>query len=277
MPNNKRKKLYSDRSPLGIKVSEALLGDFIPEDVHVYRIDRHTFTIYVGGESISLENQNSDNVGEPGVEYNMADRFEINLGTLSGIDSERPILVSLASCGGGWEPGMQMFGAILSCPNPITIMATKWARSMTSLIPLAADKFIIRPPAKYMFHYGTYGFRGLAQEAETDFIELVRSREIMLNIYTARLKEQGKFSRWSRLRIREMLKRHLERKIDMWLDANEAKCWGFADEVFDGNYDNLRATQRNDQRRKSMFKVLSSPIDVKVNIEHPAAPQTLVV
>jgi ATP-dependent protease ClpP protease subunit len=98
--------------------------------------------------------------GESGVEHNMADRFEMNLNFLSSIDDTRPILVVMSSCGGDWDAGMQMFGSLLMCPNPVTILGTKWCRSMTSLIPLAADKFVMRPPTKYMIHRGTYGFEG---------------------------------------------------------------------------------------------------------------------
>lgn len=268
--SGKKKKLHAIRSPSGEVISRALLGDFIPEDVHLYRINRHTFTVYVGGEPAIVSNEVDSRLNEPGVEYNMADRFEINLGILSGIDPDRPILIVVASCGGDWEAGMQMFSAILSCPNPTTVLVTKWARSMTSIIPLAADKFVMRPPAKYMFHYGTYGFGGLVQEVATDFVELMKSREMMLNLYAARLKEQGKFSRWSKGRIREMLTRQVEKKIDVWLYADEAKQWGLVDDIFDGNHNTLRALKKDEKRRKTMFEVLRVSTEVKIDILSPS-------
>lgn len=244
----------------------ALYGDFVPEDVHQYRIDRHSFTIYVGGDPIHPGFDATVGHQEPGVEHLMADRFELNLGILSGIDPDRPILVQMASCGGNWEEGMQMFGALLTCPNPVTVLATKWARSMTSLIPLAADRFVIRPPAKYMFHRGSYGFEGLDQEAETDDIERRKANELMFRIYIARLREQGQYSKWSEKKIRHMLHGLVYRHTDVWLTADEAEKSGFADAVFDGDYERLRAPKRNMERRKMFLRVLRTPISVEIRV-----------
>lgn len=266
LTSNKRKRLRKRSDfPSEIEISKGLRGDFVLEDIQLYRVDRHTFTIYVGGEptEILAENPRSE---EPGVEHNMADRFELNLGILSGIDPDRPILIKQSSCGGDWEEGMKMFSAILTCSNPITVLATKFARSMTSLIPLAADKFVIRPPAQYMFHHGTYRFEGLTQEAETDFIELIKTREMMLRIYLTRLREQGKFKRWSTYRIREMLQRQMEKKVNVWLSTDEAKQWGFADDVFDGDWNKLRVTKQNHEHRQRMLEAIRLPINVQVVI-----------
>ena len=262
--SNKRKRLHGRSDlPSEIEISRGLRGDFVLEDVQLYRVDRHTFTIYVGGEPTVISSHSPESE-EPGVEHNMADRFELNLGILSGIDPDRPILIKQSSCGGDWEEGMKMFSAILTGSNPGTVLATKFARSMTSIIPLAADRFVIRPPAQYMFHHGTYRFEGLTQEAETDFIELVKTREMMLRIYLARLREQGKFKRWSMDRIREMIQRQMEKKVDVWLSTDEAKQWGFADDVFDGDWNKLRAIKKNNEHRQRMLEVIRLPIDVKV-------------
>lgn len=256
----KRKKI-EPKEPRGMR---ALMGAFIPEDVHLYRINRPTFTIYVGGDVNSL--LALEELPEPGVEYNMADRFELNLGILSGINPRRPILVQMASCGGNWEEGMQMFGAILTCPNPVTVLATKWARSMTSIIPLAADRFVLRPPAKYMYHQGTYGFSGLEQEADTDDLERRKIMETMLHIYMARLHEQGMFIGRSEEKIRAVLEQGIREKIDVWFTADEAKRWGFVDDVFLGDFNTLRAKKRNEARRACMLEVLRRPIQVHIEV-----------
>ncbi|MBI3572462.1 ATP-dependent Clp protease proteolytic subunit [Candidatus Kaiserbacteria bacterium] len=253
-----------------IKVSDgehqkALGGDFIPEDVHDYRIERPSFTIYLGGDP-KVFPPDDYALDEPGVEHNMADRFEMNMSILSGIDPDRPILVKMSTCGGHWVEGMKMFGAILTCPNPVTVLATKWARSMTSIIPLAADRFLIRPPAQYMYHRGTYGFYGLDQEADTEDVQRRKCYEMMLRIYVARLKEQGKFSRWPEHKIRAMLEEGIRKDIDVWLEADEAKHWGFADAVFDGNLRTLRAKHKNQPRRERMLAVLRKPIRVEVKV-----------
>jgi ATP-dependent Clp protease protease subunit len=172
----------------------------------------------------------------------------------------------MASCGGNWTEGMQMYGAILACPNPVTVFATKWARSMTSIIPLAADRFVIRPPAEYMIHRGQSGFYGLDQEADTFDIERRKATERMIRIYVARLKEQGMHRLWSPTRIRSLIESRFEKETDVWFSADEAKQWGFVDDVFDGDHDSLRARKRNRERRARMLAVLREPIKVSVTV-----------
>lgn len=246
------------------KQRKALMDVTTPEDLHKYRVDRHTFTIYVGGDP-DVEDYESTGA-EPGVEHRMADRFDLNLGLLSSISTKRPILVQIASCGGNWTEGMQMFGAILACPNPVTVLATKWARSMTSIIPLAADRFLLRPPAKYMYHRGMFGFWGLDQEMDTDDIERRKAHETMMRIYATRLREQGKFTSWSEDRIRSMLDKGLRDHIDVWYSGEEAVEAGFVDEVFSGDFSKLRAKKRNMERRNRMLEVLRKPIKVNVTV-----------
>lgn len=237
--------------------NKSLTGDFVLEDVHLYRVNRHTFTIYVGGDP---QHSASEDYEEPGVEYLMADRFEMNLSILSGIDSNRPILVHLASCGGDWYAGMQMFAAILTCPNPVTVLATRWARSMTSIIPLAADRFVMRPPARYMIHDGSAVLSGTVKEVLTDSEEMRKACEVMMRLYVARLKERGPHKQKSDEDLTAVLRDLMDRKSDVWFAADEAKRWGFVDHVFDGNWSNLLATSTNQARRKRMLSVLRKPV-----------------
>jgi ATP-dependent protease ClpP protease subunit len=242
------------------------LGDHYLDDIHAYRINRDTFSIYIGGDPTLMGNEGA----EPGVDFNMADRFELNLDVLSSIDKHRPIVVNMSSCGGFWEEGMKMFSAILACPNPITVVATKHARSMTSLIPLAADKFIIRPPATYMFHRGTYVIEALDEEVETEDNERRKAVEMMLRIYVARLREQGKFKTHSEARIKNMLLQSMREKINVHLTADEAVAWGFADAIYLGwnleEKEEYRATKVNIDRRHAMMEVLRKPITLKFEI-----------
>ena len=249
--------------PSSATLRKALLGDYLPEDVHDYRIDRYTFTIFLGGEETVLYGNEPESI-EPGVEHNMADRFERNLHVLSSIDPNRPICIKQASVGGDWYTGMQMFSAILSSPNPVTVVAMRNARSMTSLIPLAADKFLLRPPAKYMFHHGMYAFSGLVQEALTDLLDLLETREMMLRIYTARLKERGKFKNMEEKEIRKMLEAMMEKRTDVWLSPIEARTWGFADGIASGPITRAHlATKRNERRRKEMSKIVASTFRIE--------------
>lgn len=243
--------------------NKSLSGDFVLEDVHQYRVNRHTFTIYVGGDP--LRALDSDDT-EPGVEYNMADRFEMNLAILSGLDPARPILVQMSSCGGDWVAGMQMFGAILTCPNPITVLASKWARSMTSIIPLAADRFAMRPPARYMIHDGHAGMSGTVKEFLTDADEVRIASEMMMRLYVARLKERPQHAKESDESIAATLRDLMDTKSDVWWSADEAKRFGFVDHVYDGDLATLLRPTPNLARRKAMMAVLRRPIHAQARV-----------
>lgn len=233
------------------RVKRAMLRDYALDDWHTHRLDRHDFRIFVGVDPRHEATTNE----EVGVEHFMADRLDLNLQVLSNISTSRPILLHIASCGGEWDAGMQMMGALLTCPNPITIIATRWARSMTSLIPLAADKFMIRPPATYMFHHGTAAYEGLAgEELDTWKRQCDASRRTMLDLYVDRLKHGGMHSRKSPANIRAMLEEQMRRAVDVWLSADEAVKWGFADDVFTGTQH--RAAKVNVERRARVMAVL---------------------
>lgn len=236
------------------RLKKALNGDYALDNWHGHRVDRDTFTIYVGSDP----RYDADPQAEVGVEHAMADRFEMNLNLLAHIDPKRPILVIMGTCGGDWEPGMQMFGALLTCQNPVTVLGIRHNRSMSSIIPLAADKFVMRPPTDFMYHYGTWGYQGLAgEEAWTNFENLKQCNDMMVRIYVARLKEQGKLKTWHPAKIRHLIEDNMRRKVDVFLTTDEAAAWGFSDGVSLGPVE--RAAKRNTRRRSTMMAVLRKP------------------
>lgn len=259
---NKHKALRAHRR----RQNRALMGDFVPEDIHAYSLDRSTFTIFLNGTAWRVGEEHEMEQGEPGVEFTMADTFARNIHILSNIDKSRPILVNMSSCGGYWHEGKKIMGAILGCPNPTTILATKWARSMTSMIALAADCFAIEPTADYMYHLGEVGFGGTGRLFETEFLEYRKDTERMLRIYTARLKERGIYAHLPEDKIRNVLVKNMEKYEDVWLSAGEAVRWGFADKLFLGDHEKLRATKRNEARRKKMFEIMSQSISIEVRV-----------
>lgn len=244
------------------RLTRALMSDYALDNWHQHRVDREAFIIYVGGDPHDEGDFEGNHGVEPGVTHHMADRLELNLSILTHINPKRPVLIVMATCGGNWEEGMQMFGALLTCPNPITILGTKHCRSMSSIVPLAADRFVMRPPAEFMYHYGTWGFEGLAGgQAWTEFAQLKKFNNMMLRIYVARLKEQGKFAKQHPAKIRHMLEGNLDRKVDVFLSTDEAVQWGFSDGVSLGPVD--RALKRNTKRRSAMMAVLRRPVGVE--------------
>lgn len=61
--------------------------------------------------------------------------------------------------------------------------------------------------------------RNLFQNCEREYVDV--------------LKRKGKFADWSQSRIKKMLQNCMDRKEDVYLTAQEAVEWGFADEVFE--------------------------------------------
>lgn len=230
------------------------MKEFYLEDIHAYGIDRETFTIWVNSDPDIIPHA-SDEIVEKGVNYLMADRFEKNLQILANIDPHRPILVNLSSCGGDWVEGMKMLSAILYSPNPITVLGTKWCRSMTSMIPLGADRFILRPPAQYMIHDGMCAVVGTIKQAETAFVDIKEMKRIMMNLYVNRLSNGKKFNSYTFSEIQKILRNRMDKEEDVFFTTKEAVEWGFVDGIPE-QFPNLRIPKINTKRRNQVKKIL---------------------
>jgi len=202
-------------------------------DVHEYGLDTEHFYIYVQGVA---DNPTEDFV-EPGVEYRMANRLIKNLDILQGLNEDRPIVISMKTCGGDWVEGMAMYDAILAVPNRVTIINYSHARSMSSIILQAANKRILMPRSYFMIHEGTDGFEGTAKSFRS-YAEFGKiAMEQMLDIYVDCLYRSGgamRKGRWSRKRTRQWLIDQMNLKEEVYFTAGEAVKLGFADEIFEG-------------------------------------------
>lgn len=203
--------------------------------IHNHGIDLKANHIYLMGEEHYIH---PDSEGEPGVEFAMANKFIKNLNILMR-QSTKPILIHMKTCGGYWPEGMAIYDAIRACPNEICILNYTHARSMSSIIFQAADKRVMMPNSVFMFHHGTMGMHGTTTQFLTEAIELKKTQKVMLDIYIDRIKEKGKYSKWSRKRIEDMLEKQMQLKEEVYLSAKETLEWGFADDIFgiDGKYD----------------------------------------
>ena len=153
--------------------------------------------------------------------------------------NDDPILIHLKTCGGDWQEGMAIYQAIKACPNEVIMLNYTHARSMSSLIFLAADKRVFLPYSTFMFHDGTMGYEGTVKQYLTEAEELKKSRDQMLDIYIDAMQEKGRFAGESRSKIKKWLKGQMDRKEEVYLSAQEAVELGLGDAVFgaDGIYD----------------------------------------
>jgi ATP-dependent Clp protease protease subunit len=207
--------------------------------LHEYDLDYENNEIYLTGIRDYSVGTGADFDQEPGVEHIMAGRFIKNMQTLMRKKGNDPILIHMKTNGGHWKEGMAIYDMIKNCPNPVTILNYTHARSMSSLIFLAANKRVMMPHSDFMFHEGQMYGGGTVKQYLTEAEEVKKADNQMLNIYVNCLKKQGYMSKWSRKRIRQWLVDKMNLKEDVYVNAKDAVKYGFADEVFNGNWDKL--------------------------------------
>lgn len=207
--------------------------------MHEYDIDYENNEIWLVGAREYSAGVGSEETNEPGVEHIMATKFLKNLTSIMKKEGNDPVLVHLKSCGGHWTEGMAIYDAIKSCPNPVTILNYTHARSMSSLIFLSADKRVMMPHSTFMYHEGSMFGGGTVKQYLTEATEVKLAGDQMLKIYIDTLKKQGSMKHWSRKRIKEHLLHEMAYKEEVYLNADQAIKTGFADEIFNGNWDKL--------------------------------------
>lgn len=188
---------------------------------------------------------------EPGIEYVIANRFIRNMNMALDKNPGRPALIHMKTDGGNWDDGMAIYDTIKSYPSPTTIINYSRAASMSSVIFLAADKKVMMPDSHFMYHNVAHYAEGNYHELE-HYVEFIKKscEERLWQIYAGTLKKNGKFKKLSEPQIKEMLQENVRRKTDVFLTAEEAVEWGFADEIFDGNWGRLTEYTPAQRKRK---------------------------
>ena len=206
--------------------------------LHEYDVDLQSNHIYLMGMEQFTTGQ-EESIGEPGVEYSMANRFIRNLNLCMRSNPEKAIVIHMKTCGGDWTEGMAIYDAIKSCPVPVTILNYTHARSMSSLIFQAANKRVMMPHSYFMYHHGTLAYEGNVRTvfSTVEFDKL--ATKAMLNIYADSMEQNGKFKGKPRKTILAYLNRRMEKKDDVFLTAQETVDLGLADYVFDYNWAQL--------------------------------------
>ena len=172
---------------------------------------------------------------EPGVDFIMASQLIKNINLCSSRNPGKPILIHMSTCGGEFVFGMQIYDAIKACESPITIVNYTHARSMSSMILQAADWRVMMPHSHFMFHQGEYGDYGTLKQVTSNLEFYNREgTRIMLDIYTDAMKRKGLMKDKSRKEIADWLIEQMDKKEDVFLTAEEAVQYGFADEIFQG-------------------------------------------
>ena len=197
------------------------------DNLHDQDIDYIHKEIYLGGITDYIDPE--QNNGEPGVEWAMTNRFIKNLRVLDLKDGD-PVNIHLNTCGGDWHQGMAIYDAIQSCGVHVTIVNYSQARSMSSLIFLAADQRVMRPHSQFMMHLGSTEGDSQGEQIVNEHNEYVKSRKVMLDIYVEAMRH-GSRSEFTDGQNRAWIKRQMQTKVEVYLTAFEAVELGFADIV----------------------------------------------
>ena len=213
---------------------------------HEYGIDLDAPNLYLfGNDSYIVGVGADDSLHEPYIDYTMANRFVRNITRCQELWGEdETILVHMNTPGGCWRQGMVMRNAIYYCPNDVVILNYAEARSMSSIIGLAADSLVMMPhDSRFMFHQGTYSFEGTGTQLETEYREWQKTKTRMEDIYIEAMKrDHGSRKGESRKVLRAWIRAQMKQHEEVYLDPEEAVDLGFAHEVFDGDWERLRAT-----------------------------------
>ncbi len=201
--------------------------------VHWFNVDYPSRTIWLTGRD-DRGVGDMETLGDPGVEYSMANQFLRNIALLEG-QSHGPVVINMKTAGGDVAEGMAIYDAIAASPCPITIYAYAHARSMSSIILQAADLRVLMPNTFVMLHWGDIEVAGDARRAMA-FVEWEKRVGIptMMHIYSQRM-SRTVGSKW----FGEYAEAHtavdaaIAREGDFYLTAAEAVTWGLADEVLE--------------------------------------------
>lgn len=215
-------------------ISQSTEQAYAIEHLHEHWILPGTRDIWIHGawERCDLE------IDEPGVEFMMATKVIKNLHYLRYKNPDKPVTIHLQSNGGYWEQGMAIYDTIKSMPYHVNIVCYTHARSMSSLIFLAGDTRLMMPHSYFMLHRGTLCLVGEHQTVMSNTKWSEHCDEQMMNIYVENAIKGPKFADMSESRVRNEIKRRMEKAGDVFLTPKEAIDWGFADGVFDQDWPN---------------------------------------
>jgi ATP-dependent protease ClpP protease subunit len=192
-------------------------------DLHAFGINPDT------REIVLMSNPEND---DDGIDWTCANTFIKNLLFLDGLNHQ-PILVHQCTCGGDWNYGIAIYDAILAARSPVTLLAHAHARSMSSVIPQAAKRRVIMPNCDFMVHFGTAAYEGDARSFVAEARQNERLDATMLAIYAAKCCKGPFFrrNRYSKDRVREYLRQHMNEVREWYMPAAEAVDLGFMDGV----------------------------------------------
>lgn len=141
---------------------------------------------------------------------------------LEAEDPDRDILFYINSPGGSVTAGMSIYDTMQYIKSDVSTIVLGQAASMGSLLAAAGapGKRHILPNARHMIHQPLGGASGQATDVEIQARELLRWKEVLIDIY---VRHTGKGA--------DQLRSDMER--DNFMTAEQAVAYGLADRMID--------------------------------------------
>ena len=194
--------------------------------------ETHLHHLMIDKREIFVHGNYSQEEGDPGVDWRMANTLVKNLKILEAISTE-DIIIHQMSIGGDEEAGYMMYDAIKQSKCHITMYTHGVAASMGSIVPQAADHRITMPNCCWLIHRGTTGISGhlTRKQAKSWAAWEIYGDNRMLSLFVARCQGSPMYKDKSESQVRSDIKRKLDTHGDWFLTSEQAVEFGFADVV----------------------------------------------
>lgn len=194
------------------------------DTIHLHNINTDT------GELFLFEPASTDDM-EGGITAATAAQFMRNFLYLDRMDSPNQIILHINASGGDWVHGMAMYDVIRNSNKRVVAINYGEARSMSSLIFLAADARIMTPHSKFMLHAGSEAVAGTVKQVLTAAKQTRYNQKVMLEIYLTAMRGARVFKGLDKAALKKWLVGRMDAEEEVYFNAEEAVKYGFADQI----------------------------------------------
>lgn len=173
-----------------------------------------------------------DDDGDVGIEHLFAARFIKNLKILEA-RSDKPITIHMiSSTGGSLDYGLAIYDAMTASPCYLTVVNWSHAASMGAAILQGADERVMAPNSFLMYHKGITSSGEMSPDAAQSFLELTkRQDEMYLDILAQKIFQSKPNNKKTINQIKRQLQNEMQKRIDVYLSAEESVREGLADSI----------------------------------------------
>jgi len=194
--------------------------------------DIHNFGVFVDTREIFLTTSLEEHLENAMIDHTVATTFVKNMALLNSAN-DKPILIHMITNGGDWNYGMAIYDAIYHSPAHVTVLAYAHARSMSSIIPQAADLRIMMPNAEFLIHHGEMAVDGTFTTAKYEVAWADECDKRMVQIYAEKCINGPYFKKKNATLkvVTNWLEKQMAYKEQVYFSPQDAVQYGFMDGI----------------------------------------------